>query len=288
MIKLKRTRTEGAIPSQFRGANRLVWSYELLANQRAIKQALQVGQEINHSFDTGRWKGVKAQLFKESGDKCAYCEANTKVVAYGDVEHFRPKSIYWWLAYCYDNYVIACTICNQRYKSDHFPLLPGHRALIGPAVAHNSPDTFLEKWQSQLFPDPLNDAHGLPMAEFEKLHHQERPLLLHPYFDQPDNYYAWQAHDDLKEVWLIPKNEEAQPFVHAAETYYGLNRTELKNLRYQKYSFFRTYHRTLSSTGVSPALKQEIRDTITDMLSDGREFAGMLRYFHQQWQLTPP
>ena len=288
MIKLTRIRNVMAIPAQFRGANRLIWSRELLNRQRAIKVAEQADQLLKHSFDTGRWKLVKEQLFKESGDKCAYCEANIKVVAYGDVEHYRPKSIYWWLAYCYDNYVVSCAICNQRYKSDNFPLLPGSKAMGGPVISHNTPDSLLDKWQAKLFPDPLTDTEGLAMADFERLHHRERPLLLHPYTDQPDLYYAWQAHDDLKEVWLVPKDVTAQPFIKAAEDYYGLNRTELKDLRYKRYWFFKTYYRLLQEANLPPALEKEVRGAMVSMLADGGEFAGMLRYFYQQWTITPP
>ena len=69
------------------------------------------------------WSKAKAQLRLESSNKCAYCEADTAAVAHGDVEHFRPKSEYWWLAYCYDNYTFSCQICNQTYKSNLFPIV---------------------------------------------------------------------------------------------------------------------------------------------------------------------
>jgi hypothetical protein len=51
-----------------------------------------------------------------------------------DVEHFRPKgkaksdptqSGYWWLAYDPSNYLLGCTVCNQKRKSTSFRLEPG-------------------------------------------------------------------------------------------------------------------------------------------------------------------
>ncbi|MFN0301835.1 MAG: hypothetical protein ACKVQU_15945 [Burkholderiales bacterium] len=54
------------------------------------------------------WPKAKGQLKLDSSNKCAYCEADTAAVAHGDVEHFRPKSEYWWLAYCYDYYTLSC------------------------------------------------------------------------------------------------------------------------------------------------------------------------------------
>lgn len=48
------------------------------------------------------------------------------MVAYGDGEHYRPKSTYWWLAYNYDNYLASCTLCNQRFKEAKFPIRGRH------------------------------------------------------------------------------------------------------------------------------------------------------------------
>ncbi len=56
------------------------------------------------------WKQAKTHLKAETRGKCAYCESATSTVAYGDVEHFRPKSVYCWLAYCYDNFSYSCQI----------------------------------------------------------------------------------------------------------------------------------------------------------------------------------
>ena len=47
-------------------------------------------------FKSTVWKAGKPQLKRETGGKCAYCESPTDTVAHGDVEHFRPKSKYWW------------------------------------------------------------------------------------------------------------------------------------------------------------------------------------------------
>ena len=50
--------------------------------------------------------------------KCAYCEKNI-----GDsskhIEHYRPKKIYYWLAYSWDNLLLSCGKCNSA-KSDKF------------------------------------------------------------------------------------------------------------------------------------------------------------------------
>ena len=68
------------------------------------------------------------------GRVCAYCGTALSAGVPGDVEHFRPKAKvqedathpgYWWLAYKYENYVLACRICNSSRKGNRFPLTGG-------------------------------------------------------------------------------------------------------------------------------------------------------------------
>ncbi len=75
-------------------------------------------------------------------DKCAFCESKVSAIAYGDVEHFRPKAGYqqshdddlqrpgyYWLAYEWSNLFFSCSICNQQGKRNVFPLAnPRRRA----------------------------------------------------------------------------------------------------------------------------------------------------------------
>lgn len=78
---------------------------------------------------------VKVSLIKLQHTKCCFCESRVIHVADGDVEHFRPKAGfrqdrlsplrqpgYYWLAYDWDNLMLACTKCNQRNKQSFFPL----------------------------------------------------------------------------------------------------------------------------------------------------------------------
>src|SRR5215204_2247218 len=116
MIKLTRIRTAPPVHKNFIGKEREKINLELLKQKRDGK--LDIGAP---KWKSVFWKQSKDQLLSESNQKCADCEAPTRVVAYGDVEHFRPKSVYWWLAYSYDNYLFSCQICNQGYKKDHFP-----------------------------------------------------------------------------------------------------------------------------------------------------------------------
>ena len=83
----------------------------------------------------GHWTepDVRGVLYAMQGRVCAYCGADIAEAGI-DVEHFRPKGNvvedpdhggYWWLAYELANYLLSCTICNQRQKKDRFPLRDG-------------------------------------------------------------------------------------------------------------------------------------------------------------------
>lgn len=76
---------------------------------------------------------VKGALVTAQHKKCCFCES--KVGMDGDVEHYRPKAGYcqgmrqpiegpgyYWLAYEWTNLLLCCSICNQRFKRNLFPL----------------------------------------------------------------------------------------------------------------------------------------------------------------------
>ena len=76
---------------------------------------------------------VKAALISAQYGKCCFCERIVREE--GDIEHFRPKGGvrqskssrlekpgYYWLAYDWENLLLACSTCNQRYKRAIFPL----------------------------------------------------------------------------------------------------------------------------------------------------------------------
>jgi len=72
---------------------------------------------------------VKEYLQKIYNQKCAFCEQKiTKCIdnnledCSSTVEHYRPKSIYYWLAYSWDNLLWCCYRCNQN-KDNNFYIL---------------------------------------------------------------------------------------------------------------------------------------------------------------------
>ena len=283
MIRLRRSRSKTDIHANFYEKKKSAFEKELLINHRHIRR----GEIQKHVFNSNRWKPAKEQLLAETNGKCAYCEAPTSVVAFGDVEHYRPKSRYWWLAYCYDNYLVSCQICNQRFKKDDFPIQ--NRKMRAPVIRRDTTDNFIAAKAGQIAPDPLDTDQ---VNTFICLHRQERPLLLNPYFDDPAEYFAWRVDDVLREVEITANPEapqiviivetedpEVEPIAAASIQHYGLNRKELKSERYAIYRPYRVLKTTLENDRTSPEIRNAIRNTIEEMKAPGASFAGMIRYF---------
>lgn len=64
------------------------------------------------------WDDIKRVLSAHSpqGEACYYCERDR----YRDIEHIRPKRHFPEQCFLWENYVYACTICNQDRKKDKF------------------------------------------------------------------------------------------------------------------------------------------------------------------------
>jgi len=81
-----------------------------------------------------RYRAFRDWLFRLSEGKCWFTEADDKG-SHMEVEHFRAKKVakeldgrerdgYWWLAFDWRNFRLACNIPNRR-KGGYFPLKPG-------------------------------------------------------------------------------------------------------------------------------------------------------------------
>ena len=281
MTKLERVRTAAAIPAAFRGAGRIAKSLELVEGR--------VGGTLE--FKSTVWKAAKPQLKLETGGKCAYCESPTDTVAHGDVEHFRPKSKYWWLAYCYDNYLYSCQICNEVHKGDEFPVHATSGVWAGPALPATPTPAALATLAETLTPDALDLTAGHALADFLVAAGKEKAGLVDPYLTDPDPLFKWIANDTLKIVELAPASNKvaATRAFAGAEESYGLNREELKRNRWKTYAEFVVFKDSLiafETLGIQPALQQQIRDQIRAMTKVDAPYAGMVRYFVKEFQLT--
>lgn len=145
---------------------------------------------------------VKQQLKDEQFNKCCFCEnKDFDDIAYGDVEHFRPKGGYkqktgdelafpgyYWLAYDWSNLFFSCQICNQKYKKNMFPLVD----ITLRAIDHND------------VPESTNNT-----------------LLVHPSLENPENEIGFR-----KEI-PFGLNDKGKKSIQA----FGLKREKLNEKR---------------------------------------------------------
>ncbi len=199
------------------------------------------------------FKRVKPQAQALFNDKCAYCESLIAAIAFGDLEHFRPKTIYWWLSYEWDNLYSVCQICNQ-YKKDLFPIV-GDRA-----------KTYSRGQELQA----------------------EKYLLLDPCVDKPAFHFRYKLDEILKDVKIESISSIFQPNnINTFDGYdrgqitidtLGLNRKELCLSRFQKAKIIGIFLETLDSSQVTENILGEIISRLKEMVSIVAEYAGMSRH----------
>ena len=136
-----------------------------------IRELASCGKLKSDDFKNGKlWREFKELLYKPQHGKCCYCE---RMLPMGEahVEHFRPKAKveeaechpgYWWLAYSWENLLLACETCNIK-KGAKFPLEPGSERL-----------------------DPED-------CDLEK----EKPILINPLKEDPEEFIEYDLSNKL-------------------------------------------------------------------------------------------
>jgi uncharacterized protein (TIGR02646 family) len=119
---------------------------------------------------------IKGSLKLMFSDKCAYCESKITHIAYGEIEHYKPKSKYPNLCFEWDNMVFSCTICNgTTHKGDKFPLVNEGGPIIN--LVDENPDHFFkfdyDKQTSQALIIPLNERAKTTLNIFKFNDRQE-------------------------------------------------------------------------------------------------------------------
>jgi uncharacterized protein (TIGR02646 family) len=132
---------------------------------------------------------VKEALKKIYYGKCAFCEQKISICTNNlledcssTVEHYRPKSHYYWLAYSWDNLLWCCHRCNQN-KANNFELLGtpvvyhkdfitaihtstcDYQAVEQPKMIHPELESVLDK---------VNFGQGVMASEDERLNYTIR------------------------------------------------------------------------------------------------------------------
>lgn len=277
MIRLQRRRGMAQVPKSFQQPKLKAAAAKLAT---IYFTGLATGER---EFPSSAWKPAKGALKKDTGGKCAYCEASTDVVAHGDVEHFRPKSIYWWLAFAFDNYLFSCQICNQTFKGDKFPI-SGVPA-VAPAMPAAAP---IGPALDALLDILIFDATLVDDLHVAALWAGEDADLPHPYFEDPEPLLRYEVDDPNQEVWIRSAGgARADRAAAAMDAVLGLNREELRKLRYIDYRTFAVFRAVLMGN-IDPTVRQSVTSEIRVQQGRRQPFAGMKRYFARGWGLPGP
>lgn len=149
------------------------------------------------------WRSFYSRLPEEFKKKCWYCEAE-EIRSDMPVDHFRPKGKveesenhegYWWLAFDWENYRCACTLCNSKRnleetqggKGCHFPIFnEENRATSStdnccaeqPAILDpcNPDDDTLIWFDSDGVPEPVSGASD---EQIQKVNNSKKIFHLH-------------------------------------------------------------------------------------------------------------
>jgi 5-methylcytosine-specific restriction endonuclease McrA len=128
---------------------------------------------LDGKFKPDDFKGydiVKSELWIAQHYKCCFCEQKI-ARSYNAVEHYRPKAGadrrpgcpenhgYWWLAFTWENLLLACPICNSSAKGIRFPLEVGSTAL----QAEQAPP----EGEQALLLDPTGNVNPVAHIVFE-------------------------------------------------------------------------------------------------------------------------
>lgn len=174
-------------------------TYQALMNIIRTKNKALISDTIyRDGYDTqdGKRSRVEDKLSIAYKNKCAYCERICKA----DIEHYRPKkavleepehSGYYWLCYEWSNLIPSCITCNREgAKHNKFPIL-GTRV---PAPS------FLETGELDL---NLCKASESPLSD-------ERPYLLHPEVDHPEDYFDFELDANGEGIRIVGKDAEGR------------------------------------------------------------------------------
>lgn len=225
---------------------------------------------LHRSPSFRRLRAPLAQLFRH---KCAYCESALDDETSGVIELHRPRSTsggvlgklarsvritsspgassfdgYWWLAYAWENTLLACEICN-RNKAAQFPVA-GPRAAPG--------------------------ARGSALLA-------ERPLLLDPCLDDPEHHLAYDETGQVR-----PASPRARAGTPASEKLraiatidlLGLNRRDLVAARARAARALRQSWRQLLASPDPAALRS--------LLDPALPYQGLRRHLLRVWCAEAP
>lgn len=213
--------------------------------------------QLSFRFESGIWISLRPALAELFNNKCAYCES---AAATGplDIEHFRPKQgaldlegvkvdhlHYAWLAYDWDNLLLACSACNRMRRTKDGMFGKGSRF-------------------------PTADARAAPGASVGECRNGEKGTLVDPCFDMPSTHMSF-----TRDGKCIPKTDRGAMTIGLVD----LNRSELQVMRKDAMSRVTQSFVAFVKDGGSrshSAIK-EWSKVLADLVADKAPYAGATR-----------
>jgi len=98
--------------------------------------------------------------------KCAYCENRVEQL---HIDHYRPKKIYYWLAFSWDNLILACPNCNQN-KGTSFSIRNAQASFTDDEVNVRKINILGSEYDTVEDPDMVNPetTDPTPFLHYEK------------------------------------------------------------------------------------------------------------------------
>lgn len=205
-------------------------------------------------------KKVKEALEIIYHRKCAYCEKSLKD-ADRHVEHYRPKVPYFWLAFSWDNLLIACKKCNEL-KSNQFT-----EHLGGTVLSYN------------------NETLKTAQSQAKKYNAIELPLILNP---EQETEESIQKHFtfNIDTAELIPLSAQMKATIDVCR----LNRKELVEKRKDELTRLKSHLQedifTFKSTSQQKERGQAILSTIKKFhqeISEETSFVAWRKFIIKNW-----
>jgi hypothetical protein len=233
-------------PAKLTGEQKKFWEKWQAKSQKITKEIIDAWEKgEDYDFDNTEakvWGELKSWLLENIfNGKCAFCE-NKLIGAPLHAEHYRPKgevttvvdpatkksikvtvndesgkSInhpgYFWLALNWKNLLPSCYTCNSTYKRTLFPVKRNYVYFM------NAKDIDKTKLKGEYITTHKNGIEYIFLNP-EDLNNIEEPLILHPYFDDPQEHLAF---DELGNIVPLHKSEKGAATIRV----FGLDNEDL-------------------------------------------------------------
>jgi len=219
---------------------------------RKIRELAESGELRSAEFKTTLWSNPKVKNFLHESQhgKCCYCE-RTRDQKDFDVEHFRPKAEvkeirdhpgYWWLAYSWENLLVACKACNQK-KSSHFPLKDERKRAYG---------------------------ENCNLGE-------EEPFLINPLEEEPELFIEYDIRETGLMVKALGKCERGRKTVNELT---GINDRKVMEERADKLKDYRVI--TLLLLDEREERRSLAKKRLQEYVSPCHEFSGFAKFYFRK------